>query len=89
MLFRSALIGGFGAGFGVPVSVLVVASSAMFALGHGVQGRVDVVVTGLLGVALAGAFVATGSFVVVFVAHYLVNALEFVVCEGIAVALEE
>jgi hypothetical protein len=30
---------------------------------------------------LAAAFILTGSFVVVFVAHYLVNALEFLVHE--------
>lgn len=83
LLFRGVLIGGFATGFGVPVWLLVVGSSAVFALGHGAQGRVGVVVTGLLGVALAVAFVVTGNLVVVFVAHYLVNSLEFVVCEGV------
>jgi hypothetical protein len=40
-----------------------------------------IVVTGGLGFVLAGAFIITGSFLVVFVAHYLVNALEFLVHE--------
>jgi membrane protease YdiL (CAAX protease family) len=83
LLFRGALIGGLAAGFELPVVLLVVASSAVFALAHGTQGRVGVVVTGLLGLALAGAFVATGSVAVVVVAHYLSNALEFVVYEGV------
>jgi membrane protease YdiL (CAAX protease family) len=43
------------------------------------------VVTGVLGFALAAVFVTTGSLVAVIVAHYLVNALEFVVHEGFGV----
>lgn len=43
---------------------MVVASSAVFALGHGMQGRDGVVVTGLYGVALAGEFLVTGRLVV-------------------------
>jgi hypothetical protein len=43
------------------------------------------VVTGALGFALAAGFVLTGSLVVVVVAHYLVNALEFTVHEGLGV----
>jgi membrane protease YdiL (CAAX protease family) len=76
-LFRAAVIGGVAAAAPVSPWVLAVVSSAAFALGHGAQGRVGVVVTGALGFALAAGFVLTGSFVVVAVAHYLVNALEF------------
>jgi membrane protease YdiL (CAAX protease family) len=42
-------------------------------------------VTGALGFVLAAAFVVTGSLLSVIVAHYLVNALEFVVHEGLGV----
>jgi membrane protease YdiL (CAAX protease family) len=42
-------------------------------------------VTGLLGFALAVTFVLTGSLLAVIVAHYLVNALEFIVHEGLDV----
>ena len=83
LLFRGALVGGLGAGFGLSPWLLVVASSLLFGLGHGAQGRVGVVVTALLGGALGVAFVATGSLWVVVVAHYLLNALEFVVYEGV------
>ncbi len=83
LLFRGALVGGLAAGFGLSAPVLVAASAAAFALGHGVQGRVGVVVTGALGLVLGAVFVWTGSLAVVVVAHYLLNALEFVVCEGI------
>lgn len=83
LLFRAALIGVVSAGFGISPWLLAVVSSVAFAVGHGMQGSVGVVVTGLLGFALAAIFVVTGSFLVVVVAHYLVNALEFVVHEGL------
>lgn len=83
LLFRAALIGVPAAGFGLSPWLLAVGSSVAFAVGHGMQGSVGVVVTGLLGFALAAVFVVTGSLLVVVVAHYLVNALEFVVHEGL------
>ena len=85
LLFRGALIGVVHAGFGVPVWLLAVGSSVAFALGHGAQGRLGIVVTGLLGAGLAAVFVVTGSLLVVIVAHYVINALEFVVHEGLDV----
>ncbi|AEH38631.1 CPBP family intramembrane glutamic endopeptidase [Halopiger xanaduensis] len=83
LLFRAALIGAVSTGFGVSPWVLAVVSSLAFAVGHGMQGSVGVVVTGLLGFVLAAVFIVTGSFLVVVVAHYLINALEFAVHEGI------
>ncbi|PSP32925.1 hypothetical protein BRC64_05335 [Halobacteriales archaeon QH_10_67_22] len=82
-LFRAAAIGATGATLPVSPWALAVVSSVAFALGHGAQGRVGVVVTGALGFVLAAGFVLTGSFLVVVVAHYLVNALEFLVHEGV------
>ncbi|MFB6168603.1 MAG: lysostaphin resistance A-like protein [Haloferacaceae archaeon] len=81
LLFRAALVGGLAAGFGVSPWLLAALSSVAFALGHGAQGRVGMVVTGVLGFALAALFVVTESLPAVVVAHYLVNALEFVVNE--------
>jgi membrane protease YdiL (CAAX protease family) len=75
------VIGATTAGFGTSVWALAVVSSLAFALGHGAQGRAGILVTGSLGFVLAAAFILTESFLVVFVAHYLVNALEFVVHE--------
>jgi membrane protease YdiL (CAAX protease family) len=83
LLFRGALVGALSVGFGVSPWLLAALSSVAFALGHGAQGPGGVVVTGLLGFALAAAFVLTGSLAVVFVAHYLVNALAFVVHDGL------
>ncbi|MDS0473758.1 CPBP family glutamic-type intramembrane protease [Natrinema sp. 1APR25-10V2] len=83
LLFRAALIGVPAAGFGISPWLLAVGSSVAFALGHGMQGSVGVVVTGLLGFVLAAVFIVTGSLLVVVVSHYLVNALEFVVHEGL------
>jgi membrane protease YdiL (CAAX protease family) len=85
LLFRAALVGAFAAGFGVSPWLLALFSTVAFAIGHGAQGPGGVAVTGLLGFALAAAYVLSGSLLVVVVAHYLVNALEFVVHEGLAV----
>ncbi len=85
LLFRAALVGAFAAGFGVSPWLLAVLSTVAFAVGHGAQGPGGVAVTGLLGFALAAAFVLSGSLLVVVVAHYLVNALEFGVHEGLGV----
>ena len=82
-LFRAAMIGALSAGFGISPWLLAVLSSIAFAIGHGMQGKVGVIVTGTLGFALATVFILTGSFLVVVVAHYLINVLEFVVHEGI------
>ncbi|SFS69076.1 CPBP family glutamic-type intramembrane protease [Halostagnicola kamekurae] len=83
LLFRAALIGVFEAGFDISPWLLAVVSSIAFGLGHGMQGSVGILVTGALGFALAAAFVLTGNLLVVVVAHYLINALEFVVHEGL------
>ena len=83
LLFRAALIGALSVGFEISPWLLAVLSSVAFALGHGAQGTLGIVVTGLLGFALAVAFVLTGSLLVVVVAHYVVNAAEFVVVEGL------
>jgi len=85
LLFRAALIGAVSTGFAVSPWAMAVVSTVAFALGHGMQGPGGVAVTGALGFVLAAAFVVTGSFFVVVVAHYLVNALEFVVHEGLGV----
>lgn len=81
LLFRAALVGVPAGGFGIPAWVLVVVSSVAFALGHGAQGRAGILVTGALGLVLATSYVLTGSLLVVVVAHYVVNALEFLVHE--------
>jgi membrane protease YdiL (CAAX protease family) len=81
LLFRGVLIGAFATGFGLSPWLLAALSSVAFALGHGAQGRAGIAVTGALGFVLAAAFVLTGSLTTVIVAHYLVNALEFVVNE--------
>ena len=85
LLFRGALVGVVAAGYGVSPWAMAVVASGAFALGHGAQGRLGMAVTGALGFVLAAAFVVTGSLLAVIVAHYLVNALEFVVHEGLGV----
>lgn len=81
LLFRAALIGVPAAGFGVSPWLLALGSSLVFALGHGAQGTVGIVVTGLLGFVLATAYILSGSLLLVIVAHYVINALEFYIHE--------
>jgi membrane protease YdiL (CAAX protease family) len=83
LLFRAALIGVPATGLEISPWLLAVASSVAFALGHGAQGRVGILATGVLGLVLAAAFVLTGSLLVVVLAHYAMNALEFGVHEGL------
>ena len=85
LLFRAAAIGVPVAGLDAPAWAMAIVASVAFALGHGAQGRVGIVVTGTLGLALAALFIATNSFLAVVVAHYLVNALELIVHEGLGV----
>ncbi|WP_096390700.1 CPBP family intramembrane glutamic endopeptidase [Halopenitus persicus] len=82
LLFRGVLIGAFAAGLGITPWLLVAGSALAFGLGHGAQGPLGVTVTAVLGTVLGGLFVVTGSLVVVAVAHYVINAVEFVVHEG-------
>ena len=89
LLFRAALIGVLSAGFEISPWVLAVGSSIAFGFGHGIQGTAGVLVTGLLGFVLAAVFIYTGSLLVVVVAHYLINALEFVVHEGLGLEWAE
>jgi len=83
LLFRAALVGVVSTAYPVSAWTMVAVSSVAFGLGHGAQGTGGVVVTMALGIVLGTAYVFTGSLVVVVVAHYLVNALEFVVHEGL------
>lgn len=85
LLFRAAAIGVPVAGLGAPAWLMVPLSAAAFGLGHGAQGRVGMAVTGTLGVALGALFVLTNSLLAVVVAHYLINALELVVHEGLGI----
>lgn len=81
LLFRAALIGVPAAAYGVSPWLLAVVSSGAFALGHGAQGRVGIAVTGALGFVLAGGYIVSGSLLLVVVAHYVINAMEFLVHE--------
>jgi len=83
VVFRGAAIGVVAAGFSLSPWLLAVVSAVVFGAAHGAQGRVGMAVTGGLGLVLAAGFVLTESLLVVVVAHYLVNALELVVHEGL------
>ena len=82
-LFRAAAVGAASSLAGGAWALAAVSSLA-FALGHGAQGRAGVAVTGALGFVLAAGFILSGSFLVVVVAHYVVNALEFLAHEWLS-----
>lgn len=79
LLFRGALIGGIATGFDVSPWFPAIGSSALFGYAHSAQGRAGVVVTGVLGLLLAGVFIVTDSLLAAVIAHYVVNALEFAI----------
>lgn len=81
LLFRGVLIGAAAAATGWSPWIFVLPASVAFGLGHGLQGRIGILLTTLLGVVLAAAFVLTNSLLVVVLAHYVVNAAELVVWE--------
>jgi membrane protease YdiL (CAAX protease family) len=85
LLFRAALIGALSTGFDISPWFLAGGSSAAFAFGHGAQGRLGILVTGVLGFALAVVFIQTNSLLACVVAHYLVNALEFVISGALGI----
>lgn len=79
LLFRAALIGVPSALGGIDPWFLAGGSSVAFAFGHGAQGRLGILVTGILGFVLASMFILTNSLLAVVIAHYLVNGLEFII----------
>ena len=85
LLFRAVLIGALATGFAISEWLLVVGSTVVFAVGHGIQGSAGILVTGLIGFGLAVAFVVSGSLLLVVVAHYVLNCCEFVIHEGLDV----
>lgn len=82
LLFRGVLVGAIAVGFEVSPWVLVAISSLAFGAAHTAQGPIGVVVTTGFGAILGGAFVSTGSLLVVIVAHAMVDTVEFLVHEG-------
>lgn len=77
LLFRGALIGAVANGLDVSPWLPALGSSALFGYAHSAQGRAGVLVTGVLGLVLAGVFIVTDSLLAAVVAHFVVNALEF------------
>lgn len=82
LLFRGALVGALAVGFAVSPWVLAGLSSVLFGAAHAAQGPIGVAVTTGFGLVLAGAFVLTGDLLLVIVAHWTVDAIEFVFHEG-------
>lgn len=69
--FRGYVIPMLAVAIGVPASVLV--SSLVFGLLHAYQGRIGMVRTSLMGLVLAGGYLASGSLLPVILAHILID----------------
>jgi membrane protease YdiL (CAAX protease family) len=76
LLFRSLLLGGFGA-FAPPL-LLAIVWSMLFGAMHLPQGALGIVVAAALGLLLSWLFLATQSLVAPSIAHYLINLLQLV-----------
>lgn len=76
LLFRSLLLGGFGA-FAPPLTLALLWSLIFGAL-HLPQGALGMLIATALGVLFAFLFLTTQSLLTPFVAHYLVNILQLV-----------
>lgn len=76
LLFRSLLLGGFGVFVSPPV--LAVGWSIIFGAMHLPQGSLGMVVASALGLYLSVLFLATGSLLTPFVAHYVINLVQLI-----------
>lgn len=74
ILFRALLIGGFSTV--VNPWVMAVASSIIFGLMHSPQGRLGIVVTGIVGFAFAAIFIISNSLTMVICTHFIINFIQ-------------
>jgi len=74
MLFRALLVGGFSTV--VSPWIMAVATSIVFGLMHAPQGRLGIVVTGIVGFVFATIFILTNSLVLVICTHYIINFIQ-------------
>jgi membrane protease YdiL (CAAX protease family) len=77
LLFRTLLISVFQDL--IPLPLLIILTSIAFGLMHQPQGRLGMVVSGLINVLFCILFVWTGELLVTFTAHYVVNLSQLVV----------
>lgn len=71
LLFRAILIGGMSAW--VPLPPLLLLNALLFGVLHSIQGQLGTLVTGALGLALAGLLLWSGSLWPPLIAHYVIN----------------
>jgi hypothetical protein len=76
LLFRTLLIGGFQSIVSLPV--LIVGTSIVFGLMHLPQGKLGVVVAGIINALFCLLFIWSGALLVTVSAHYILNLLQVV-----------
>lgn len=70
-LFRGVLTTLFAMWFGLPLAVLL--ANVSFGFGHAYQGRKQILTTGVIGLAMSGIVLATGSLVPAMLVHAVVD----------------
>ncbi|MEI7556021.1 type II CAAX endopeptidase family protein [Candidatus Chlorohelix sp.] len=74
VLFRALTVGGFSSL--INPWIMAIGSSILFGLVHVPQGKLGMVLTGLVGFIFAAIFIITNSLLVVISAHYVINLLQ-------------
>lgn len=76
LLFRTLLIGAFEEIIALPV--LIVGTSVVFGLMHQPQGKLGMLVAGIINAVLCLLFVWSGMLLLTLIAHYTINLLQIV-----------
>ena len=76
LLFRTLLIGVFRDILTLPILILV--TSIVFGLMHQPQGKLGMIIAGVINVVFCILFVWSGQLLLTFVAHYTINCLQIV-----------
>lgn len=76
LLFRTLLIGVFSDILSLPILILV--TSIIFGLMHQPQGKLGVIIAGVINVVFCILFIWSGQLLLTFMAHYTINCLQVV-----------
>jgi membrane protease YdiL (CAAX protease family) len=76
LLFRTLLIGGFQTI--IPLPLLILATSVIFGLMHLPQGKLGVLISGVINVLFCWLFIWSGQLLLTLAVHYTINLLQLI-----------
>ncbi|MCB0209852.1 MAG: CPBP family intramembrane metalloprotease [Anaerolineae bacterium] len=76
MLFRTLLIGVFQDI--IPLPLLILVTSIVFGLMHQPQGKLGMIITGVINIIFCVLFIWSGQLLLTFIVHYTINCLQVV-----------